>query len=135
MLKNNAEDNARQYVSDLGIATPSIKQYVRNLSGGNQQKVILGKWLAADSQIIIFDEPTKGIDIGSKSEIYTLMRKLADEGKGVLVVSSELPELLAVCDTIAVFREGKIVQTFPHKDATEEKIIMASTADLKERTN
>lgn len=108
---------------------------ITSFPAGNQQKVILGKWLAADSQIIIFDEPTKGIDIGSKSEIYTLMRKLADEGKGVLVVSSELPELLSVCDTIAVFREGKIVQTFPHKDATEEKIIMASTADLKERTN
>lgn len=106
---------------NLNIKCASVDQNITELSGGNQQKVILGKWLAADSQIIIFDEPTKGIDIGSKSEIYTLMRKLADEGKGVLVVSSELPELLAVCDTIAVFREGKIVQTFPHKDATEEK--------------
>ena len=126
---------AEEQKKNLNIKCASVDQNITELSGGNQQKVILGKWLAADSQIIIFDEPTKGIDIGSKSEIYTLMRKLADEGKGVLVVSSELPELLAVCDTIAVFREGKIVQTFPHKDATEEKIIMASTADLKERTN
>lgn len=126
---------AEEQKKNLNIKCASVDQNITELSGGNQQKVILGKWLAADSQIIIFDEPTKGIDIGSKSEIYTLMRKLADEGKGVLVVSSELPELLSVCDTIAVFREGKIVQTFPHKDATEEKIIMASTADLKEMTN
>lgn len=120
---------AEEQKKSLNIKCAAVDQNITELSGGNQQKVILGKWVAADSQIIIFDEPTKGIDIGSKSEIYTLMRKLADEGKGVLVVSSELPELLAVCDTIAVFREGKIVKTFNHKDATEEKIIMASTAD------
>ncbi len=114
----------------LNIKCYSVDQGITELSGGNQQKVILGKWVAADSQIIIFDEPTKGIDIGSKSEIYTLMRRLADEGKGVLVVSSELPELLAVCDTIHVFREGQIVKTFPHREATEENIIKASTADI-----
>lgn len=120
---------AEEQKTNLNIKCASVEQNITELSGGNQQKVILGKWIAADSQIIIFDEPTKGIDIGSKSEIYTLMRKLADEGKGVLVVSSELPELLSVCDTISVFREGKIVKTFPHREATEEKIIMASTAD------
>lgn len=120
---------AEEQKKNLNIKCASVEQNITELSGGNQQKVILGKWVAADSQIIIFDEPTKGIDIGSKSEIYTLMRKLADEGKGVLVVSSELPELLAVCDTISVFREGEIVKTFGHRDATEEKIIMASTAD------
>lgn len=118
---------AQKERDDLRIKCASIDQGITELSGGNQQKVILGKWLAADSQIIIFDEPTKGIDIGSKSEIYILMRKLADQGKGVLVVSSELPELLAVCDTISVFKEGEIVKTFSHKDATEEKIILAST--------
>lgn len=120
---------AEEQKVNLNIKCASVEQNITELSGGNQQKVILGKWIAADSQIIIFDEPTKGIDIGSKSEIYALMRKLADEGKGVLVVSSELPELLSVCDTISVFREGKIVKTFPHREATEEKIIMASTAD------
>ena len=120
---------AEEQKKNLNIKCSSVEQNITELSGGNQQKVILAKWVAADSQIIIFDEPTKGIDIGSKSEIYTLMRRLADEGKGVLVVSSELPELLAVCDTISVFREGEIVKTFSHKDATEEKIIMASTAD------
>lgn len=121
---------AEEQKKNLNIKCASVDQNITELSGGNQQKVILAKWLAADSQIIIFDEPTKGIDIGSKSEIYALMRRLADEGKGVLVVSSELPELLAVCDTIAVFREGEIVKTFPHRDATEEKIILASTADI-----
>ena len=121
---------AEEQKKNLNIKCASVDQNITELSGGNQQKVILAKWIAADSQIIIFDEPTKGIDIGSKSEIYALMRRLADEGKGVLVVSSELPELLAVCDTIAVFREGEIVKTFPHRDATEEKIILASTADI-----
>lgn len=123
------KDCAVTQKKDLNIKCATVDQNITELSGGNQQKVILGKWLAADSNIIIFDEPTKGIDIGSKSEIYSLMRRLADEGKGVLVVSSELPELLAVCDTIAVFREGKIVKMFNHRDATEEKIIKASTAD------
>lgn len=113
----------------LRIKCASIDQLVAELSGGNQQKVILGRWLAAQSEILIFDEPTKGIDVGSKAEIYALMRGLADSGKGVLVVSSELPELLAVCDTIAVYREGEIVRTFSHRDATEEKIMLAATAD------
>ena len=121
---------AQEQRKSLNIKCYSVDQNITELSGGNQQKVILGKWLAADSQIIIFDEPTKGIDIGSKSEIYVLMRRLADEGKAVLVVSSELPELLAVCDTIHVFREGRIVKTFPHREATEENIIKASTAEI-----
>ncbi len=123
-------DCAAEQKQNLNIKCSSTEQNITELSGGNQQKVILGKWLAANSEIIIFDEPTKGIDIGSKSEIYMLMRKLADMGKGVLVVSSELPELLAVCDTISVFREGKIVETYTHKEASEEKIIKAATADI-----
>ncbi len=123
---------SEEQIKKLNVKCFSPQQLVAELSGGNQQKVILGKWLAAQSRIIIFDEPTKGIDVGSKSEIYALMRSLADEGKGVLVVSSELPELLAVCDTIAVFREGEIVKTFDYRDATEEKIILASTAQKGE---
>lgn len=120
---------AEDQKQNLRIKCFGVEQNITELSGGNQQKVILGKWLAADSQIIIFDEPTKGIDIGSKSEIYALMRRLTDDGKGVLVVSSELPELLAVCDTISVFREGEIVQTFPRSEATEERIVRASTVE------
>lgn len=134
LVSDKDEDRwADEQKSNLNIKCYSTDQGITELSGGNQQKVILGKWLAADSQIIIFDEPTKGIDVGSKGEIYALMRRLADEGKGILVVSSELPELLAVCDTIAVFREGEIVAVFPHKEATEEKIIAASTAEKGER--
>ena len=112
----------------MRIKCASVNQPVTELSGGNQQKVILGRWLAAQSEILIFDEPTKGIDVGSKAEIYALMRELADSGKGVLVVSSELPELLAVCDTIAVYREGEIVRVFPHSAATEENIVLAAAA-------
>lgn len=133
LVSNTAEDSwAEEQKKNLNIKCYSTSQGITELSGGNQQKVILGKWLAADSQIIIFDEPTKGIDVGSKGEIYALMRRLADEGKGILVVSSELPELLAVCDTIAVFREGEMVAVFTHKEATEEKIIAASTAEKGE---
>lgn len=123
---------AEQQRKRLRIKCASVDQLVTELSGGNQQKVILGRWLAAQSEILIFDEPTKGIDVGSKAEIYALMRQLADSGKGVLVVSSELPELLAVCDTIAVYREGEIVRVFPHSTATEENIVRAAAAGTAE---
>ena len=119
---------AEEQKQALRIKCASVHQLVTELSGGNQQKVILGRWLAAQSELLIFDEPTKGVDIGSKAELYRLLRELADGGKGVLVVSSELPELLAVCDTIAVFREGRLVRTFPRRQATEENIMLAATA-------
>ena len=131
-LNNKFEKNeAETYKKKLRIKCRDIDQNIVELSGGNQQKVILGKWLSAGSEVIIFDEPTKGIDVGSKSEIYELMRNLATDGKAVLVVSSELPELLSVSDTIHVFRDGGIVQTFTKNDATEEKIVKASTADIE----
>ena len=127
--KKSELDDAKNQQLELRIKCRDIHQNITELSGGNQQKVILGKWLAAGTELIIFDEPTKGIDVGSKSEIYVLMRKLASEGKGVLVVSSELPELLSVCDTIAVFREGRIEGTFNIQSATEESIIKTSTGE------
>lgn len=120
---------AERQKQDLHIKCASVEQNITELSGGNQQKVILSKWCAANSELLIFDEPTKGIDVGSKGEIYSLIRRLSNEGKGVLVVSSELPELLALCDTIAVFRDGEIVKTFPIEEASEENIIAVSTAD------
>lgn len=123
------DDYAAKEKQDMSIKCRDVEQNITELSGGNQQKVILGKWMAADSKVIIFDEPTKGIDIGSKSEIYVLMRKLAKEGKGVLMVSSELPELLSVCDTICVFRDGQIRMTCGVKEATEEKIVKVSTGE------
>ena len=98
-------------------------QLVKNLSGGNQQKVILGKWLAADSQLIIFDEPTRGIDVGAKYEIYQLIIALAEAGKCVIMVSSEMPELLGVCDRILVMSGGRLAGELDVKDATQEKIM------------
>lgn len=130
LLNNNDElKYAHKQKEDMRIKCHTIEQNITELSGGNQQKVILGKWMAGESKVIIFDEPTKGIDVGSKSEIYVLMRKLADEGKGVLMVSSEMPELLSVCDRICVFRNGDLTAEFNVADATEEKILKASTGE------
>ena len=118
---------ANHQTKALSVKCTSPEQMTVTLSGGNQQKVILGKWLAADSEVLIFDEPTKGIDVGSKSEIYILMRKLANEGKCVLMISSEQTELLSTCDRIAVFRGGELQEILMNADATEEKIVKIST--------
>ncbi len=130
LLDNKAEEEyAAKQKKDMNIKCRDVEQNITELSGGNQQKVILGKWMAAESSVIIFDEPTKGIDVGSKSEIYVLMRRLASQGKGVIMVSSEMPELLSVCDTICVFRDGGIRMTYAVREATEEKILKSSTGE------
>ena len=130
LLDNKAEEEyAAKQKTDMNIKCRDVEQNITELSGGNQQKVILGKWMAAESSVIIFDEPTKGIDVGSKSEIYVLMRRLASQGKGVIMVSSEMPELLSVCDTICVFRDGEIRMTYAVREATEEKILKSSTGE------
>ncbi|GDX07615.1 sugar ABC transporter ATP-binding protein [Buttiauxella sp. A111] len=116
-----------QYKTALNIRCTSSKQAITQLSGGNQQKAIIAKWLAAKSDLFIFDEPTRGIDIGAKAEIYSILRDLASSGCGIIVVSSELPELLSVCDRIAVYRHGEIVTCLDNQDATEEKIMHAAT--------
>ena len=116
----------------MKIKCASLRQDITQLSGGNQQKVILGKWMAAGVKVLIFDEPTKGIDVGTKSEIYKLIRNLAYMGVGVIVVSSELPELLSICDRIIVMNEGKISAEFNAIEATEDKIIRAATIDVNE---
>jgi len=121
------KQNALKQQDKLSIKCTSIFQNITKLSGGNQQKVIIGKWLSANAEVILFDEPTRGIDVGSKSEIYKIMRELVDEGKGVIMVSSELPELLSVCDRILVFRKGEISARLTSSEATEEKIILAAT--------
>jgi D-allose transport system ATP-binding protein len=110
----------------LSIKCSSVDQNITGLSGGNQQKVILGKWIASKPGIIIFDEPTKGIDVGTKSEIYKLLRKLASEKIGVIMVSSEMPELLAVCDRVIVLADGKISAEFKGLEATEEEMLKAA---------
>lgn len=119
---------AEKQTKRINTKCTGIDQLTANLSGGNQQKVIISKWLAIDSDLFIFDEPTKGIDVGAKSEIYQIMRNMVDSGKGVIVVSSELPELLSLCDRIIVFREGEMTSILDSSEATEEKIMFAATA-------
>ncbi|PKN94409.1 MAG: ABC transporter ATP-binding protein [Chloroflexi bacterium HGW-Chloroflexi-6] len=112
-----------EYREKLNIKCSSILQQTLNLSGGNQQKVVLSKWLFAEPEILILDEPTRGIDVGAKYEIYTIINRLADEGKGIILVSSELPEILGVCDRIYVMRDGKVVGEMPAKEASQESIM------------
>jgi len=111
------------YRDKLNIKCSSIRQLAVNLSGGNQQKVVLSKWLFANPDILILDEPTRGIDVGAKYEIYTIINRLASEGKGIIMISSELPEILGVCDRIYVMREGKVVGEMPAKEASQESIM------------
>ena len=113
----------REYRNKLNIKCSSILQRAVNLSGGNQQKVVLSKWLFANPDILILDEPTRGIDVGAKYEIYTIINRLASEGKGIIVISSELPEILGMSDRIYVMRNGKIVGELPAKEASQEKIM------------
>jgi putative multiple sugar transport system ATP-binding protein len=114
---------ANQYRDKLNIKSSSIQQLTLNLSGGNQQKVVLSKWLFANPEVLILDEPTRGIDVGAKYEIYTIVNRLASEGKGIILISSELAELLGVCDRIYVMSEGKIVGEMQASDASQEKIM------------
>jgi ribose transport system ATP-binding protein len=114
-------------VKNLGIKTPSLKQAVRNLSGGTQQKVVVGKWLTAETEVLLFDEPTRGIDVGAKSEIYRLLNDLAREGKAIIVISSELPEILRMSHRIIVMCEGRITGALTAEDATQERIMTFAT--------
>jgi putative multiple sugar transport system ATP-binding protein len=112
----------------LNIRSAGVDQKVVNLSGGNQQKVVLSKWLFAKPELLILDEPTRGIDVGAKYEIYTLIDRLAGDGKGILMISSELPELLGMCDRIYVMNEGRFVAEFPAAEASQEKIMRVIVA-------
>jgi ribose transport system ATP-binding protein len=119
-------------VRDLSIKTPSVKQFVRNLSGGNQQKVVLAKWLFADMDVLIFDEPTRGIDVGAKYEIYMLLWKLAAAGKSIIIVSSDLPELMGICHRILVFSNGSITGELDRGEFDQEQILsLAYTEYIK----
>jgi ribose transport system ATP-binding protein len=116
-----------EYVEKLSIKTPSIDQLLKNLSGGNQQKVVIAKWLINDADILIFDEPTRGIDVGAKSEIYTLMNELTSQGKSIIMISSELPEVLRMSDRIVVMCEGRVTGELGIEGATQEKIMEFAT--------
>ena len=117
------QENARQRIAQLHVRTPSLNQLIRHLSGGNQQKVILGRWLSEPVKVVLFDEPTRGIDVGAKSEIYTIMQDLAKQGVCVIVVSSELPEVLGVSDRIAVMRQGRIAAVLNRAEADESTLL------------
>ena len=117
------QQTAGDYFDRLGIKAPGIQTLVRFLSGGNQQKVVLARSLCSQSRIFLFDEPTRGIDVGAKVEIYHLINELAKQGSAVILVSSELPEILGMCDRILVIREGKLIREFPRAEATQERIL------------
>lgn len=132
--KEQEQKKAEEFRDKFNIKTPGLNQAVANLSGGNQQKVVLAKTMAADTDIIIFDEPTRGIDVGAKQEIYQLMNELAEQGKGILMVSSDMPELMGMCDKIVVLAEGKQTGILEKKEFNQERILqLASETNIKER--
>jgi rhamnose transport system ATP-binding protein len=135
MIDNHAEHNlARSSIEQLSIRTPSAEQIVNKLSGGNQQKVVVSKWLASKPKLFIVDEPTRGVDVGAKAEIHRLISELAQQGLAILMISSELPEIMGMSDRILVMREGQIVAEYPREGTTQEHIaasMMGERADEK----
>jgi ribose transport system ATP-binding protein len=130
---NKADEVGRSYVESLRIKTPGLNQKVMHLSGGNRQKVVLARWLFTEARLMIFDEPTKGIDVAVKGEIHDLLRDLADRGIGVVVVSSDLPEVLALGDRVGVMREGRMIGVLDRGEATQESVMRLATGfDTKE---
>ena len=116
-----------RFVKDLRIHTPSLDRRVMFLSGGNQQKVVLARWLCSNSKILIFDEPTRGIDIGAKAEVFGLMNDLTKRGVGIIMISSEMPEILAMADRILVIREGKFTAELKTSEASQEDLLRSAS--------
>jgi rhamnose transport system ATP-binding protein len=127
LLASTERAFALDWAKRLQVKFGRLSNPVSSLSGGNQQKVVLAKWLSRGPRLLIVDEPTRGIDVGTKAEVHRLLSSLAEEGVAVLVISSELPEVLTVADRILVMREGRLVATFDHDEASEERIIAAGT--------
>jgi ABC-type sugar transport system ATPase subunit len=123
-------DMAERGVRQLNIRTPSINKRIGELSGGNQQKTILARWVAMSPKLLILDEPTKGIDVGSKSEIYQIICDLAKQGMGIIFISSELPEILGLCDRIVVMCQGRITGELGREEATDHKVLTLAMADM-----
>ena len=122
-----ADKRSEEYIEKIRTKTPSTKTKVGSLSGGNQQKVVISKWLLRDCDILIFDEPTRGIDVGAKSEIYKLMNQLAQEGKSIIMISSDMPELLRMSDRVVVMCEGRVTGELDISEATQENIMTFAT--------
>lgn len=129
--KKKEKEVAEKYVESLATKTPTVDQLVVNLSGGNQQKVVIAKWLTRDCDILIFDEPTRGIDVGAKNEIYKLMNQLAKEGKAIIMISSEMTEILRMSDRVAVMCEGKKTGELDISEATQENIMNLATREIE----
>lgn len=132
MNQSRMERNAEKHVASLKIKTPNVDQRVKFLSGGNQQKVVIGKWLTRDCQILMIDEPTRGIDVGAKSEIYRLLDELVQQGKSIIMISSELPEILRISHRIIVMSEGRITGELSSEEATQEAIMKYATMRVEE---
>ncbi len=132
--KSREKKNVAELIDNLNIKTPSMKQHVKNLSGGNQQKVVLAKWLGTDCKVLIFDEPTRGIDVGAKVEIYKLMNELVDSGISIIMISSELPEVLGVSDRILVMHKGNIVANLVNDNTSQEEIMHYATGGMNYET-
>jgi ribose transport system ATP-binding protein len=128
--KKKEKKVAQEFVDSLATKTPSVDQLVVNLSGGNQQKVVIAKWLCKNSDILIFDEPTRGIDVGAKNEIYKLMNKLASEGKSIIMISSEMTEILRMSDRIVVMCEGHKTGELRIEETKQELIMSLATRDI-----
>ena len=138
MNPGKERDFASQHIADLSIKTPNLQQWVRYLSGGNQQKVVIAKWLFRNSEILIFDEPTRGIDVGAKYEIYLLLWELAKRGKTIIIISSDLPEMMGICHRMLIFSNGRIAGELPREEFDQEAILSLAysgyTHESKEKT-
>jgi ribose transport system ATP-binding protein len=133
-INRSAEEKlVAQYVEQLAIKVAGIENPISSLSGGNQQKCLLGKWLSINPRVIIMDEPTRGIDVGAKLEIYTLLRTLAEKGVGIIIISSELPEVIGLCDRVAVIHEGDLAGFVKGKQITEENIMKLASGGTLEK--
>jgi len=132
LIQRLEAQEVQEFVGQLRIHTPSIQQRVMNLSGGNQQKVVLARWLAIQPKVLIADEPTRGIDVGGKAEIYTLLHKLAQQGVGIILISSEMPEILGMSDRILIMHEGKLAGELSREEATEERILTYAAGQATE---
>jgi ABC-type sugar transport system ATPase subunit len=127
LISRRLQDNlVSRVIADVGVRSAGLQDPVRRLSGGNQQKVVLSKWLLRGARILILDEPTRGVDVGAKAEIYRIVARLAGEGKAILLISSELPEILGMADRTLVMRYGRIVGAFDRAEATEERLLAAA---------
>ena len=121
---------SERYVDALSIMTPSLAQTVRNLSGGNQQKVVLAKWLSTEPKVLIMDEPTRGIDVGAKAEVHALMSQLAQQGIGIIMISSEMPEIFGMSDRVIVMCQGRVTGEFERGEYTQEEVMTCATQFL-----